>query len=248
MEFLGRHTVYVEPYFGSGAVLLAKPRVRCELVNDLDGEVANFYRMLRDRTDELVELCELSPCAEKEWRDAKGPSVGSDELERARRFFVRTCQSHGSAANGGWIPSSGTSNLGNKWVRSLRRLRPVAERLQGVQVASRDALGMLGSVVGRSGTAVYLDPPYLMDTVTKGDHYREKDGLSLGHHSQMLDLAVTVDGVVVISHYDHPMYTEKLAGWNKHVFNSVHTGNPQLGGRTMKSEVVWVNREPSTLF
>ncbi len=61
------HRTYVEPFFGSGAVLFAKPPSHTEIVNDLDGEVVNFFRVLRDRYDELERACLLTPYAREEY-------------------------------------------------------------------------------------------------------------------------------------------------------------------------------------
>lgn len=255
VDLLGPHDTYIEPYFGSGAVLLAKPRSAHEIVNDLDGEVTNFYRILRDRPDELIELCLLTPCHEQEWRDARNDPDQQDPVERARQFFVRSNQTYGSSENGGWIPGYGhggkASGLGHKWVRALGRLGPVTERLQGVQVTSRDALTVLRDTIGVPRTAVYLDPPYLPDTVTKNNHYRERDGLTTEHHIEMLNLAQHVDGTVVISHYAHELYETALTGWRKITIDMNHTGNPKTRNtklREKKTEILWVNREEHTLF
>src|SRR4051794_15717834 len=47
------HRVYVEPFAGSAAVLFAKARATHEILNDVDGEVVNFFRVLRERPEDL---------------------------------------------------------------------------------------------------------------------------------------------------------------------------------------------------
>lgn len=63
VAMLPPHRVYIEPFFGSGAVLFAKRPTQHEIVNDLDGDITNFFRVLRDRTDELEHACTLTPYA-----------------------------------------------------------------------------------------------------------------------------------------------------------------------------------------
>lgn len=83
------HRHYVEPFAGSLAVLLAKPVSAMETINDLDGDVMLFWRMLRDRPDELHRVCVLTPHSRAEYADAMREANRGDELERARRVWVQ---------------------------------------------------------------------------------------------------------------------------------------------------------------
>jgi DNA adenine methylase len=126
---LPAHEHYVEPFAGSLAVLLAKPRARLETVNDLDGDLVTFWRVLRDRPDDLARVCALTPHARAEHAAAAtvldDPTVdhtggvdggedrehaGSvddvaavDDVERARRVWVRLTQGRsGQLRRTGW--------------------------------------------------------------------------------------------------------------------------------------------------
>lgn len=83
------HDHYVEPYGGSLAVLLAKAPGRMETVNDLDLGLVTFWRVLRERRDDLMAVCELTPHARTEHLDAYLVEDGLDELEVARRVWVQ---------------------------------------------------------------------------------------------------------------------------------------------------------------
>ncbi|WP_131802248.1 DNA adenine methylase, partial [Parafrankia soli] len=96
-SLLRPHQLYLEPFAGSAAVLFAKEPARHEVINDRDGGVVTFFRVLRDRPDELVRACQLSPYAREEYR-AADLTADVDDLERARRVFVRATQ--GFNANG----------------------------------------------------------------------------------------------------------------------------------------------------
>lgn len=90
------HRVYVEPFGGAGSVLLRKPRCYAEIYNDLDGEVVNLFRVVRDRGPELKRLLALTPFAREEYQGAWLPS--EDQLEQARRTVIRAFMGFGSAA------------------------------------------------------------------------------------------------------------------------------------------------------
>ena len=90
-----KHSVYLEPYAGSLSVLLNKPRCHIETVNDLHGEVVNFFRVLRDNPYELKQLLELTPYSREEYDLAYQEE--ENEIERARRFCVRCWQGFGCA-------------------------------------------------------------------------------------------------------------------------------------------------------
>ena len=105
------HRVYTEPFGGGASVLLRKPRAYGEIYNDLDGEVVNVFRMLRDRGAELQRLLELTPFARAEFRQAYEP-CGDDPIEQARRTIARSFMGFGSSATGensGFRASSSSS-------------------------------------------------------------------------------------------------------------------------------------------
>mgnify|MGYP001393669852 CR=1 FL=1 len=84
---------YCEPFAGSAAVLLNRPPSPVETYNDLDGEVVNFFRVLRGQKDALIEAIGLTPFSREEFSEAVSPSEETlSDLERARRFFVRARQ------------------------------------------------------------------------------------------------------------------------------------------------------------
>ena len=94
--------VYLEPYFGSGAVFFTKKPSVVETINDLDDEVVNLFQMLRSQPEELAREIELTPYSRREYDLAFQPC--EEPLERARRFLVRTNQAIGAKMGGkcGW--------------------------------------------------------------------------------------------------------------------------------------------------
>lgn len=100
------HEIYLEPFFGSGAVFFRKAPARLETINDIDGNVVNLFRVLREQTEQLAALVELTPWARDEYY-ASYEKSGND-LEDARRFLVRCWQAFGTmtAARTGWRHSA----------------------------------------------------------------------------------------------------------------------------------------------
>ena len=90
LPLLPMTTHYCEPFGGSAAVLINRPPAPVETYNDIDGEVANFFRMLRDEKDALVEAIGLTPFSREEFEQAiLEPTEPLKDMERARRFYVR---------------------------------------------------------------------------------------------------------------------------------------------------------------
>lgn len=88
------HRSYLEPFFGSGAVLFNKPPSAIETVNDIDGDIVNFFTVLREQPEELARLIELTPYARDVFDDAH-QNRGADPLDRAYRFAIRSKMGHG---------------------------------------------------------------------------------------------------------------------------------------------------------
>lgn len=87
------HNCYVEPFGGGAAVLLAKQRCKLEIYNDLDGEVVNLFRTIREDAEELARAVSLTPWARDEQELSYRPT--ENPVERARRFLVRSHFGHG---------------------------------------------------------------------------------------------------------------------------------------------------------
>ncbi|WP_313184943.1 DNA adenine methylase, partial [Lacrimispora sp.] len=99
------HHSYLDPYFGGGAILFAKPPSRIETVNDLDGDVVNFFRVIQnpESCQELQNWLTYTPYSRQVYEDTFTREPQSP-VEQAGYFAVRSMQSHGFRLNGdcGW--------------------------------------------------------------------------------------------------------------------------------------------------
>lgn len=249
VSLMPAHRVFVEPFAGSAAVLLAKPRSTHEVLNDVDGNVVNFYRVLRERADDLEYACRLTPYARDEFADAD-LSEDLDDLERARRWWIRTNQSfvHTASIATGWSTSvlRGSNNARTVFNR-IERFAAAAERLGHVTIENRDA----AYIIERYSTpdcVVYADPPYLMSTRSAagkkrpGGDYTHEFGAD-AEHRDLADLLKASPGTVLLSGYHSPLYDELYADWHR-VEKTVlrRSSNGRSGAQMHVDEVVWCNR------
>ena len=254
---LPRHEHYVEPFAGSLAVLLAKPLSKMETVSDLDGDLMNFWRVLRDRPGELERACALTPHSRAEYLACY--EAATDDLERARRVWVNLTQGRGGQMRRtGWRyyadPSGGASMPGYLGAY-VARLMPAAERLTSVSLECLDALDIIRRYGSHSGTLIYADPPYLESVRAKhtrgtvrGPQYRHELRTDEDHR-ELAEALSACAAAVVLSGYDSPLYAELYEGWHREEIGA-QAGNGVSGDRA-RTEVLWSNRPfaiPATLF
>lgn len=214
------HRVYVEPYGGAASVLLTKPRSYSEVYNDLDGEIVNVFRVLRDpaKAARLVELLSLTPYAREDFVEATQRS--EDPVEDARRMIARSFMGFGSNAHNrdrstGFRANSNRSGTtpAHDWQRYPAGLVATIERLRGVVIENRQASEVMRAHDGPA-TLHYLDPPYAHETRTDSS-LRQGYACEMtdADHVVMIEQALGLAGLVMVSGYRCAMYDDALAGW-----------------------------------
>lgn len=219
----GHHDLYCEPFGGSGGVLLRKKRSPLEVFNDLDDEVVNFFRVLREQEDELVRAIRFTPYAVKEWEAAGEPDP--DPLESARRFFVRSVMSiAGPTAQ--WrtgfrrqkvlTKKNGKKKMTPAAISFMRieHLHQVADRLRGVTIECDDALDLMVRYDG-DRALFYVDPPYVAETRGRWARHAYSHELSDGDHVRLAEVLHGLEGMVVISGYRCGLYDGLFGDWER---------------------------------
>lgn len=206
------HTVYLEPFFGSGAVFFTKPPSKVETINDIDGQVVNLFRVIRERPEELAALVEMTPWAREEYYASY--ELTGDPLEDARRFLVRCWQAHGAkrGERTGWAHQVRAEPDGiapKRWRQLRQRILAVAERLKYAQIEQRPALELIPRYAHREAL-IYADPPYPLST-RAGHLYAHE--MSNQDHIALLDALDAHPGPVVLSGYACELYDRRLAHW-----------------------------------
>jgi DNA adenine methylase len=200
IELMPKHLCYVEPFFGGGAVLLAKnPEGVSEVVNDINGRLTNFWRVLQN--DEAFALLqrrlEAVPFSEWEWKQANRKLLLDDiDVAHAAAFFVDCRQSMAGRMRDFAAVTRNRTRRGmneqvSAWLTAVEGLPAVHERLKRVLILNRDALDVIRGQDGPN-TCMYLDPPYMSETRTSPDVYAHE--MTAQQHA---DLLVTLGGAAL---------------------------------------------------
>ena len=235
---------YCEPYFGGGSVLLANdPAGISEVVNDLDGRLTNFWRVLQgeDSFSRFARVLSAMPFSEAEW-ELSSESNGADPVADAVRFFVRCRQSLAGRMDG-FAPLSrmrtrrGMNEQASAWQNAVVGLADVHARLKRVSILNRDALDVIRQQDG-SRTLFYLDPPYLSETRTADDVYAFE--MCVKQHEALLETILGCQGRVMLSGYRSELYDRRIRDWTRHEFS---LPNQAASGKKKRRmiEVVWCN-------
>lgn len=222
LENLPAHRVYVEPFGGAGSILMRKAPVSIEVYNDLNGELVNAFRVIRDPISarRLTELLRATPCAAEEYAEAWEPS--EDPVEQARRTIIRGFQGHGSTAvsggkHTGWrrrLPKYNDRHS-HDWSDVWEHVADWCDRLRSVYIERRDAMDVCKQWDSPDALH-YVDPPYITSTrstATRQDGYAHE--MSDADHQTMAIVLESLRGAVVLSGYRCGIYDELFAGWRR---------------------------------
>lgn len=234
IEYMPPHDVYLEPFFGSGAVFFNKRPSQLETINDLNGDVVNLFRVLRDRPEELARLIELTPWSREEYLASYEPADG--QLEQARRFMVRCWQAHGTrlGMRTGWrhdIQGRVGAAEYRTWSRLPDEIQKIAARLKAVQIECQPAIELI-SRYAYPGVLIYADPPYPLSTRRGGLYTSE---MTDDDHIALLEALKQHPGPALLSSYENDLYDEQLTGWSK------VTKQAQAERGKVATEVLWMN-------
>jgi DNA adenine methylase len=242
-------THYCEPFGGSAAVLVNRPPAPVETYNDLDSEVVNFFKCLRDQAQELVRLISLTPFSRAELVEALAPTNGFSDLERARRFFVRARQTRTGLAQtsseGRWAHCVLTSRAEmagavSRWLGSVEGLPEIVQRLQRVQVENAPATEVVLRYDSPE-TLFYCDPPYPHEA--RGDAKAYGYEMTDREHVELAKALHSVKGAVALSGYRCPLMERLYGDWRR-VDADTRLCNSSKGERT---ESLWMNYDLSKL-
>lgn len=236
---------YCEPFAGSAAILLNRAPSPVETYNDIDGEVVNFFKVLREEKTRLIEVIGLTPFSREEFAKACQLDPNLPAFERARRFYVRARQVRTGLAQtatiGRWANCINTSRNGmsgviSRWLGGIEDLAFIAERLIRVQIENRPAIDVI-RLYDSKETLFYCDPPYVHDT--RGDTKSYGYELTNENHRQLAQILNSVKGLVAISNYQCDLMEElyPLPRWKKHFspLKTIHSTKDK------RQEVLWVN-------
>jgi DNA adenine methylase len=256
VALLPEHIHYVEPYFGGGAVLLARDpedsrlwmrphQGVSEVVNDINGRLINFWRVLQGEASfqHFCRQVEAIPLARTEWEKAHAHTHGQDPVADAVAFFVDCRQSLAGRMRGFTAATRSRTRRqmnGNvsEWLSAVDGLPAVHARLRRVLIENLPALDLIRRE-DAPGTLFYCDPPYLHETRTSTETYGTHE-MTEADHVQLLSVLRNCTGKVMLSGYPSNLYEAELKGWACHEFD---LPNNAAGGDAKRrmTECLWCN-------
>jgi DNA adenine methylase len=228
------HKVYLEPFFGSVAIFFRKQPSMLETINDIDRNVTNLFRAIRDYPEKLAEKVHLTPLSREEYYSSFDADP-SDEIELARVFLIRCNQAIGGKTSDrtGWRSNINPVNnqKSKEWDKLPSRIFKVANRLKSAQIENQAAVQVIERY-RRNDVLIYADPPYLIETRTKR-HYAHE--MTPEEHEAFLKALNQHKVFAIVSGYGSDMYNDILSSWSKQA--KVATTETA----TSKQEVLWLN-------
>lgn len=255
---LGSHRAYWEPFCGSMAVLMAKPPCVLETVNDLHEDLINLARVICDPCDgpRLYRVLRRTLmhedifaeadafCREQE---AAGVELDTDRVMRAYRYFVmswlgRNGTAGTPASHKGTYCVRFTVNGGHaarRWVSAIASIPAWRRRMSSVTILNRDGFNLLERIEDAPGTAIYVDPPYLVKSAKYLHDFRPQD-----HQRLASLLSRFTNARVVVSYYEHEDLESLYPGWTRvsiEVSKAMAHGGKRGGCQARATEVLLIN-------
>lgn len=232
------HRCYVEPFSGAASVLMQKSRSKAEIYNDLDGDIVNLFRVLRDQAEELRQRVTLTPFARSEFDLAY--EVSADPVEKARRMLVRAAFGRASAsASSPWkasfrnyVGAGRSTTAAMDWANYANYIGEFTQRLQGVVIENMKAAELILQCES-DNTLFYLDPPYVTATRDLAQDYRHE--MTDLEHIELLERIKSLKGMFVVSGYRSELYDKIFEGWRREDTKSF------ADGASERTECVWLS-------
>lgn len=242
ISYFPAHRVYTETFGGAASILLRKPRAYAEIYNDLDGEIVNVFRVLRDH-DKALELSRqiaLTPFARDEFDMSYEAS--DNDIEQARRTILRTFAGFGSSAMNSTKPTGFRSNSNrigttpaHDWAHFPDALPAVIERLSGVVIENRQAIEIIRQHDSRE-TLHYVDPPYVHSTRKERQSKNYRYEMTDDQHRELASVLHNCAGMVVLSGYDCELYRDLYNDWVRFDRSAFADGARE------RTESLWLNQ------
>ncbi len=195
IDMMPQHDIYVEPFCNTASILFRKDRSKKEIINDIDGELVNFFQVLQKDPIGLYSSCISIPYSEQVHRKMLSDPIPSDEVERAVRFFFLSRTSFLGANTTGFRTNSADSrNYSKLFYSECERFYAIASRLRGVEILNRDYKKIVNKYKDNSNTLILADPPYYDGTEYYTNNFKLKD------HCQLARALAEIKGKAIVLH------------------------------------------------
>ena len=236
------HNTYVELFGGGASVLLQKSPSNIEVFNDINGDLINFFRVLRNKKKfkEFYDILNLIPYSRQEYYDSINSLQEGSDIEKSIKFFIIAKMSFGGKFGKGWGYNRISNNMirVNAWLNTIKLLPEISERLKQVQIDNRD-YKILMKYFNDPKIFIYADPPYLNSVTNNNGSYKI---WSEDQHEDFLDKCLNSNSKIMISGYYSDLYIDKLKYWNRVKFNfPSYVPNKSNEKLDYIDEFIWMN-------
>jgi DNA adenine methylase len=240
LPLIPEHKIYSEAFFGGGAVFWAKKPTKVEFINDHNGEVINFYRVLKQNFAALKREIDATLHSEFQQKQARQIYLNAekhDKIQRAWALWVLSHQSFYSILTNTWKCSKNRAIGDQIQTRKEALDERYSKRLERTSIYCREALDVIRKS-DHEDTFHYIDPPYFQDDM---GHY---GGYKLGDFENLLNLLSTLKGKFMLSSYPSEILTDyaQKQGWNM-----IELDLPRSAGGGRKIEVLTMNYKVETI-
>lgn len=246
--FPSHFTHLVDVFAGSMVVSLNYRGRAIKTANEINSDITNFFKILRDQQDELVRLLLLTPCSLEEYNNCW--EISDDKVEQARRFYVRVRQSFfglgAQRKNKGWHMAKTQLNANrgetvSRWNNAIEKLYDVAEIIRtDFQITNLDYRDCIKKIDNKNAF-FYPDPPYAKESRKSYNDYKYE--FTDDNHRELAELVHNIKGMAMVSGYNCNLMDELYGDWYKTEFpikkNNIRSSEVQ--------EVIWTNYKPNKL-
>lgn len=233
LPLLPPHKTYVEPFAGSLAVFFAKDPTPIEVVNDIDGDLVNFYRVLRDpfKAKELEKSLKLTLYSRQEfeenrdiWKSDRETWNTLTDVERAARWYIVHEMSFGAYHKAFRYSVShakrGIAGAVSSWILHTSKFMNFHYRIRNAIIENRDFRTVI-ETYDTEETFHFIDPPYVHET--RGTH-RYDNEISMQDQKELVILLLKIKGKALLTCYDHAVYYPLLDnGWSRYNYKAKAT-------------------------
>jgi DNA adenine methylase len=260
-KFIPRTNVYVEPYAGAANLFLYRNPVKTEILNELNSDIINLYRILRDDYQKMEKIInqtfysrkEFAKCLKWFWNE----ELYNNELERFWAFYIMFNQGFGGMyckSEGDWgravlASTKNMAEVSSKWTAHQNLFEKWHQRLNNTYLYNQDALEVIRKY-DSPNTVFYLDPPYVEST-RKSEKYKHE--MTNNHHQELINLILQVEGSVTLSGYNNEIYKQlEDCNWKRFDFATSSSMAGKIKGSKLqgkgsatkhaaRTESIWIN-------
>ena len=241
------HRCYVEVFGGAGNVLIQKPPSKVEVYNDIDSDIVNLFRVLREDFDRFHHLVKHTPYSREEFYAYREQlKIETDAVKRAAMWYCVALMRFSGTCKGGWS-SSKIRNMCTTTKLKVDRLPEIVDRLREVQLENRDFAFILDAYDGKD-TFFYLDPPYVPETRRSGGEYTNE--MTYEDHETLVGILKDIKGKAMLSGYATDLYDS--LDWQRYEIETIShaagrtraselQGKGNVKAKQKRTEVVWTN-------